>query len=375
MSYRTLNCIDIDLEALRHNFRVLRDHLASPSVRMLAIVKSDAYGHGLIPVSRTLVEAGVWGLGVSELEEAGCLREAGITCPILLLSGLAPGAEKDVYDLDLIAGVQDRAALDALERVGRSRDEVRPVHIKVDTGMGRLGFDPKELPELARCRGEWPHLRFVGLFSHLAAADVPGDPLNSEQLASFAAVQAAVRAAGWAPEVTHLVNSAGLIHFREAHYDLVRPGLALYGAYPGLQTRSMVGLRPVMTFRSQVIAVHQKPAGAPVSYGHMFVTERPSRIGVVPVGYDDGYLRSLSNRAHVSIRGQQCPVVGRVCMKALTVDVTDVRAVSPGDDVVLLGPQGDTCITIELLAEWAGTISYELLCLLGSRNQRHYQGA
>ena len=370
MSYTDLNQIEIDLMAVRHNFTVLNGLLKNTGARIMAVVKSDAYGHGLLEVSQVLESAGVWGFGVSDVEEAISLREGKIAAPILFLSGLPPGAEKEVMALDLIPGVTDVSSLDTLERVASMRDKTCIVHLKVNTGMGRLGFSPDELYEVVKELRQWPHLCFEGLYSHLSSADDPLDPFNTVQLNTFASVLDQVKDIGWKPLTIHLANSAGLIHFPSAHYDLVRPGLAIYGSYPGPQSQKNLGLRPVMSFRSEIISIRNLAEGSPVSYGHSFYTKRPSRIAVIPVGYDDGYSRSMSNRSIVLIRGRRCPVVGSICMKSFMVDVSMLNGVTPGEEAVLLGRQGDEIITAEDLAQWSGTISYELLCLLGSRNKR-----
>lgn len=373
MSYTDLNRIEIDLMAIRHNFNVLSGLLKNTGARIMAVVKSDAYGHGLVEVGQALESAGVWGFAVSELEEAVSLRQGGITAPILFMSGLPLGAEKEVLALDLIPGVTDVFSLNTLERVAAVRDKTCRVHLKVDTGMGRLGFSPDELCKVVKEPNQWPHLCFEGLYSHLSSADDPLDPINTVQLDKFASVLDQVRGIGWRHLTVHLANSAGLIHFPSAHYDLVRPGLAIYGSYPGLQSQKGIELQPVMSFRSEIVSIRNLAEGSPVSYGHSFYTKRPSRIAVVPVGYDDGYLRSMSNRSMVLIRGRHCQVVGSICMKAFMVNVSMLDGITPGEEVVLLGRQGDEVITVEELAQWGDTISYELLCLLGSRNKRFFR--
>jgi alanine racemase len=370
MSY---NHIEIDLNAIEHNFRALKGLLADSRVGIMAVVKSDAYGHGMLEVSQTLERAGAWGFGISEPEEAAILRKEGIGIPILLMSGLPPGAEREVLDLDLIPGITDLASLDRLESVAAKENRICRIHLKVDTGMGRMGFLPNELFELVKNLGRWPHLRAEGLYSHLSSADDPSDPFNEIQLTTFASVLKKVRDMGWNPLVVHLANSAGLIHFPSVHYDLVRPGLAIYGSYPSPQSQDLVELRTAMSFYSKIVAVRRLPKGASVSYGHSFYTKRPSKIAVVPVGYDDGYQRSLSNRSWVLIRGRRCPVVGRICMKAFMADVSMLDGVRPGEEIVLLGRQGGETITPEELAQWGNTISYEILCLLGTRNKRLFK--
>ena len=368
----TSNKVEIDLEALEHNFRVLEALLSGSGARMLAVVKSDAYGHGIVEVSKALEALGAWGFGISEIEEGHILRDAGISSPILLMSGLCPGTEDEVIKLDLITGIPDKALLNALERAAAKAGRRARVHLKVDTGMGRLGLSGSEFQEVLNERSAWPHLEFQGIFSHFSAADTPEDPLNQEQIDRFTRMLRMAEHGGWIPDAVHMANSAGLIHFPQARFNLARPGIALYGAYPGDASRHKVNLRPVMSFKSKVISLKDVPEGFTVSYGHTFVTARASRIGVVPVGYDDGYPRRLSNRGRVLVRGRSCPVVGRICMKALMVDLTGVDGASTGDDVVLLGSQHGATITVEEVAQWADTISYELLCLLGTRNQRRY---
>ncbi len=370
MSY---NHIEIDLKAIGHNFEAIKGLLANSGAGIMAVVKSNAYGHGMLEVSQVLEKAGAWGFGISETEEAAILREGGIAAPILLMSGLPPEAEKEVLDLDLISGITDVASLNRLESASGARDRTCRIHLKVDTGMGRMGFSPDELLEVVKDLGRWPHLRPEGLYSHLSSADDPLDPFNKMQLDSFAAILKEVKALGWDPPVVHLANSAGLIHFPSAHYSLVRPGLAIYGSYPGPQSRKVIELQAAMSFRSRIVAVRHLPEGSSVSYGHSFYTKRPSRIAVVPVGYDDGYQRSLSNRSWVLIRGRRCPVVGRICMKAFMADVSMLDEIRPGEEVVLLGKQGNGAITVEELAQWGSTISYEILCLLGRRNKRLFK--
>ncbi|RKX59944.1 MAG: alanine racemase [Thermodesulfobacteriota bacterium] len=373
MSYTDLNRIEIDLTAISHNLAILKGLLKSTGVRIVAVVKSDAYGHGLIEVSQVLESAGVWGFGISEAEEAIALREGGITAPILFMSGLPPGAEKEVLALNLIPGVTDIHSLDTLEHTASVRDKICKVHLKVDTGMGRLGFSPDELYQVVKEPDRWPHLDLEGLYSHLSSADDPLDPFNMVQLNTFASVLDKVKDIGWRPSAVHLANSAGLIHFPSARYDMVRPGLAIYGSYPGPQSEKGLELRPAMSFYSKIIAVRNLPKGSPVSYGHSFFTKRPSRIAVVPVGYDDGYLRSMSNKSRVLIRGRRCPVVGRICMRALMADVSALDGAAPGEEVVLLGRQRSEVIRVEELAQWGGTISYEVLCMLGGRNRRSFK--
>ncbi len=375
MSYRKFNIITIDLEALRHNFLSLLSLLSPKCKGIMAVVKSDAYGHGLIEVSRLLVKEGAKYLGISEVEEAAKIREAGITTPILLLSGIALGAEKDVFYYDLIPGVGDISSLDALEETAKFYNVKKDIHVKVDTGMGRLGFSVADAKKIFLTRDKWPHLNFSGLYTHLSASDEPDDPFTKWQLEKFLRLIDFLKNKKLLPPIIHMANSGGVINFPETHFDIVRPGVALYGAYPGEASKDKIKLKPVMSFKSRIISIHKRDANSPVSYGHTYYTKRISKIAVVPVGYDDGYLRALSNKAKVLVKGKLCPVVGRICMKALMVDVTDIDGVCVNDEVVLLGRQLDNEISIEMLANWANTISYEIMCLIGTRNQRIFKGA
>ena len=374
MSYQDLNRVEIDLAAISFNLRAIKG-LLGPGVGIIAVVKSDAYGHGMAEVAERLLSAGgVSALAVFDINEAARLRETGVGAPILLLSGAPPGDEEGCLELGLICGVHCRSMLDSLELKARKSGKTALVHLKIDTGMGRMGFAVEEFLDIVKGRGRWPHIEMSGLYSHLSSADEPDDPLNREQLEAFAFMLQRSRKMEWTPRVAHLANSAGIVHFKDAHFDAVRPGLAIYGAYPGGASMDRIKLEPAMSLKSKVISVRRLPAGTPVSYGHSFVTNRASDVAVVPIGYDDGYSRALSGRAEVLIRGRRLPVLGRICMKSMMVDVTDVPGVSPGEDVVLLGRQGDGEITIEELAVLAGTISYELLCLLGTRNKRYFIG-
>jgi alanine racemase len=373
MSYKDLNRIEIDLSALSHNLTVLKGLLKSTGARIMAVIKSDAYGHGLLEVARELESAGVWGFGISDIEEAVALREGRINAPIVFLSGLPPGTEKEVMALDLIPGITDTSSLDTMESFASTMDQACRVHLKVDTGMGRMGFSPDALYEVVKGFRRWPHLYFEGLYSHLSSAEDPPDPFNTVQLNTFASVLDQVKDMGWKPLIVHLANSAGLVNFPSTHYDLVRPGLAIYGSYPGPQSKRVIELRPAMSFFSKIIGINKLAERSPVSYSHIFYTKSPSRIAVVPVGYGDGYLRSMSNRSEVLIRGRRCPAVGNICMKSFMVDVSMLDGVNIGEEVVLLGGQGDEIITAEDLARWSGTISYELLCLLGSMNKRFFR--
>ncbi len=363
------NRVEIDLRALAANFRLLASSLPA-ATRPLVMVKSEAYGHGLERSALALARAGAAAFGVAEVEEGVRLRLAGITGEILVTLGLA--VDDDVADLlrhDLqvvVCSAEDIARLRPLARNGRPP----AVHLKVDVGMGRLGCLPGQLPDLVDMAQD-AGLRLAGVMAHFPLADEDVEATR-EHLHRFLALAARLRPRLPAGCRLHIANSAAMLRGLGADLDWVRPGIALYGAGPpGL---APAGLRPVMAMKSSVVQVKELAAGSGVSYGHTFVTGRRSRIAVLPVGYDDGYLRRLSNKAWVLIRGRRCPVVGTICMNACMADVTGVPGVAAGDEVVLLGRQGGEEIRAEEVARWSGTIAYEVLCLFGSRNQRVFRG-
>ena len=373
MMITTMIDLAIDLAALEHNYRQLR-RLCDPQVKMLAVVKADAYGHGLLPVAQKLAAAGVDYFGVGSLEEGLNLRQAGITLPVLLLLGILPEeAECAVaHDLDVALFRQDVAQ--ALAAAARNQNKKARVHLKVDTGMGRLGLLPAEvLPFLAGLK-KLRHLNVVALISHLAVADEEDKTYTYKQVREFTALLAAARQDGWKLPLSHITNSAALWEVPEAHLGLVRPGLMLYGSPPSPQRPPSADLKPVMSLTAQVLQVKRLPPGSSISYGCTYTTPGWCDLAVLPVGYCNGYSRLLSNRGEVLIHGRRAPIRGRVCMNLTMVDVTGLPEVKEGDRAVLLGEDQDDQLRGEDLAAWAQTISYEIYCALGTANIRRYTG-
>lgn len=364
----------IDLDAYRHNLRTLAKVAAGAEV--MAVVKADAYGHGVIQCARAAREAGVAWLGVATLQEALALRAAGDAGRVL--TWLAPlGADFATaieQDVDVTA-----ASADQLGEILSAPSTRRPrVHLKVDTGMSRNGVAGADLDELVRAAAiahSAGSAEIVGIFSHLACADEPADPSVDRQERAFLEAVDQLRAAGVEPQLRHLANSAATLTRPSAHLDLVRVGIASYGLSPAPAVGSAAdfALRPVMTLRSSLALVKQVPAGSGISYGHTYVTDRDTTLGLVPVGYGDGVLRSLSNRADVWTAGGRRPLRGRVCMDQLVVDLADAQA-RRGDRVVLFGPGEDGEPTAQDWAEAAGTISYEIVTRLGGRITRTHVG-
>ena len=360
---------EISLPALRHNLQEVARRVGTAAI--VAVVKANAYGHGAVPVARTLLAAGARQLGVATVAEGVELRAAGITAPILVMGGVFPDEIPTLLEGDLTPVLQSPDAIATMARFAGSRNISLPlrVHLKVDTGMGRLGLTEEEL--LAVLGSSWPAaLQLEGLMSHLARAD-ESDPLPTEdQLAKFRALLDAMKSMGLVVPLAHIAGSAAILRFPASHFNMVRPGLMLYGYAPG-SARSPA-LRPALTWKTRVVQVKRVHPGHAVSYGGTFVASRPSVLAVLPVGYADGYARGLSNRGHVLIGGRPTPIVGRVCMDLTIVDVTDHPSVHPGDEAILLGEQGTARITADDLATWLGTISYEVLCQIGRRVVRIY---
>jgi alanine racemase len=364
--------VEIDLEAIRANVR-LACRLAGPQAAVLAVVKADAYGHGTIPVARAALAAGAGGLGVATPEEGVALREAGLRGRVLVLGPISPTQAELPSVFDLEQCVTDQAQTAALAEAGRRRGRPVGVHLKVDTGMGRVGVAPDEAPgvaaQVAAC--EW--LRLVGLMTHFAEADGADPAFTAMQLSRFLEVGTRLRAAGVRVPIRHAANSAGLLYHPAARLELVRPGILLYGCPPGGVARpGDPALRPALTFRSAVSQLTALPAGASVGYGRSFVAPRPVVVATLPVGYADGLSRLLSNRGQVLIRGVRAPILGRICMDMTMVDVTAISGVAVGDEVVLIGRQGEEAIPADEHAAWQDTISYEVLCRIGPRVRREY---
>jgi alanine racemase len=362
---------EVSLGALRCNFQQVRT-LVGPRVGILAVVKANGYGHGAVPASRAFVGEGAAALGVATVEEGAELRAAGLRVPILLLGGTVPGQEEDVLDLELTPAVWDLERARALGELAAARNRRLPVHLKIDTGMGRLGVLPDDVTAIGRGLAELPGLEVQGVFSHFACAEDVSGPAVAEQVRLFAVAVEDLAAEGVHPPEIHLANSAAVMTLAGAHASMVRPGIMLYGAPPDPALASRARLTPAMRFRSSVIQVKRVPAGTAVSYGQTFRTGRPSVLATVPVGYADGYPRVLSNRAEVLVQGQRAPVVGRVCMDLTVVDVTGISGVGAGTEVVLWGHQGKAEITCAEVAAWADTIPYELLTGVGMRVPRVY---
>ncbi len=364
-------CCLVDLSALRANLGTVRG-LVGPGVEILAVVKANAYGHGDTVIAHALCAEGISNLGVASVAEGVRLRESGIAATVLVLGSLYPSDADALVRYSLNPVIPNIDLLRHLEAFGVERGVSIPCHLKLDTGMGRLGFLPDTieqwLPELGRLRA----VKLQGVISHLAKAEEPSSLSCRRQLRTFRNTLERLRATGQAPGLTHIANSAAILTLPEAHFDMVRPGGMLYGLFSHPLLAKHVHLEPALTWKTCVLQIKTLPKNSSVSYGGTFITPRDSTIATLPVGYADGYKRSLSNKSAVLIRGRRAPVVGRVTMDLTMVDVTDIAGVQSGDEVVLLGTQGDEAISAEELAGWAGTISYEILTSISPGIPRHY---
>jgi alanine racemase len=360
----------VDLTALRWNLSQIRTKVG-PLVKILAMVKANAYGHGAPEVAKALTH-GTYAFGVATLEEAVELRRAGIRQPVLVVAGVYPEQLDQFIENRVTAVAHDHEAVTRLDRAAQERGASLSVHIKIDTGMGRLGFLPGEIDSWLGALKTLKALKIDGVFSHFSQAESVQGDYTRNQLRIFQDIVARLRSEGVAVPIAHLANSAATITMPEAHFDMVRPGIMLYGAYPSPNMASQIELKPVLSWRTRVMQLKKVPGGTSISYGQTFVTRRESVIATLPVGYADGYQRLLSNRGEVLLDGKRAPVAGRVCMDLTMIDVTDIAGVQPGDEVVLLGRQGGAEITADEMAGWANTISYEIFTSISLRVPRVY---
>jgi alanine racemase len=358
---------EVDADAIAENTRRLRQ-IVGPRVAVLGIVKADGYGHGAVPAARAMLRGGASSLGVTSVGEGVQLRAAGIAAPILVLGHTPP----DQIWAGLRAGLAlSVGALETVALAARAAGELgRPaaLHLKIDTGMHRLGLLPHEVPAFLRAARGLHGLEWQGIYTHFATADEPARPELQAQLERFVAIVEGVRRAGWRFPVAHAANSAAALWHAESRLDMVRAGIALYGIAPG-DAPLPAGFRPALAFRTRVARIAPLPPGSPVSYGGDYITPGPRRIATIAAGYADGLRRGQSWRA-VLIRGRRAPIVGRICMDYAMADVTDIPGAAVGDEVCLLGPQGAETIPAEEVAGWLGTSAYEVVTTILPRGRR-----
>ncbi len=367
---------EIDLDCIAHNVNTIRG-LVGKCKEIMGVVKADAYGHGVLDVARELLANGVERLAVSMLDEAIQLRLSGIEVPILVLSYTDPRRVTQIIAHNITQTVYCNDLAEALSEEAVRQGRNVKIHLKIDTGMTRVGFlSGYSIIDNIAYISKLPKIIIEGLFTHLAAADDEDSSYTNMQFERFMSICSELSRVGVHIPIKHIANSAAILKFPQMHLDLVRPGLILFGLSPFDETQNAslkFDLKPAMQIKSYVIMNKQVETGVDVSYGRTFTTKRPSKIVTVPIGYADGYLRSLSNKAHVLIRGQKAPIVGRVCMDQCMVDVTDLEGdIRIGDEVVLIGTQEKEIITASQIAQLAGTINYEVVSLVGRRVPRIY---
>lgn len=367
------NRVTIDLSALVHNLTQVRK-LVGRETKIMGVVKSDAYGHGMVPVSRALEENGIDSLGVAFLHEALALRESGIRSPIVILCGIETKEDaREVVDNNLTPVLHDIAPAEALAEAGERAGKEIHIHLKVDTGMGRLGVPDSDSQPLMRKIMALKPLYLEALTSHLSSSGEPNKAFTEDQIKRFRQVVDMGRAMGLDLPLNNLANSAGIMAHKDSHFDMVRPGIMLYGGLPSPEFQTPLRLEPVMGFKGRILQIRDFPDQTPVSYGRTYFTKGPQNIAVLSAGYGDGLPRSLSNRGKVLVGGVKSDIVGRVCMNMTMTNVTGMKNVVAGHEVVFLGKQGKESITGDHLAGWGETISYEIFCSLGQKNGRKYK--
>lgn len=356
---------EIDLNALSHNYGEVRKKTGNKSV--LAVVKADAYGHGSVEVSKHLLKSGASMLGVAFTEEAIELREAGINSPILVF--FDPHNIDSFFKYNLTPAIFDFKNAKAISDKAYKHNRKIAVHIKVDTGMGRVGLRIVDaLPKILKI-AELENLQIEGIMSHLSDSDLTDKDFTAVQLKNFLELIESLKRKNIHFKFFHIANSTAVLQFPDTHLNMVRPGIMLYGYSPAERDN----LKPVLSLKSKIIFIKSVPAGTPISYGRTFITKRKSTIATIPVGYADGYNRKLSNNGEVLIKGKRAPVVGRVCMDTIMVDVTEVPHVKENTDVMLIGSQGKEKITAQDIADKIGSIPYEVLTTIGHRVKRIYK--
>lgn len=375
MDYRLNHAwAEIDLDAIAHNVLEIR-RVIGEEVEMMGVVKADAYGHGVLEVVRTLLDNGVSQLAVSKLDEAIQIRKMGIRVPILIFGYTDLSRAEEIVINDVTQAVFSREMAQVLSKAAVKLCRSAKIHVKLDTGMTRVGFMPDQgaiqsILEL----GKLPGLMIEGLFTHFASADETERDYTMMQFERYMNVCSELVKLGIHIPLRHVCNSAGIMQYPQMHLDMVRPGIILYGLYPSQKVdREKISLRPAMTLKANVILVKDVEPGTCISYGRTFRTSRPSKIATVPIGYADGYTRLLSNKGRMLVNGEYAPVVGRVCMDQCMIDVTDLKhEVHVGDEAVIFGSQNGVCISVDEVAADIGTISYELVSIISKRIPRVY---
>lgn len=369
-------CVTVDLDAVRGNMERMKNNIAQKT-RMIGVIKTDGYGHGAVPIAKELSDLPyLYGFAVATAEEAFEIRDAGIAKPVLILGYTFPDSYERMAEQEIRPAVFRTDMAEQLNEIGKKRGKPVKVHVKVDTGMSRIGIRPdQEGVTFVRQLLAMEYLEVEGIFTHFARADEVDKTAAREQLTRFQEFTGLIeQETGYRIPVQHCSNSAGILELQEANLDVVRAGITLYGLWPSEEVRKdIVRLEPALSWNSHIVYRKTLRPGDAVSYGGTFVAEQPVEAATIPVGYGDGYPRSLSGKGYVLIHGKRAPILGRVCMDQMMVDVTDIPEALEGDEVILIGKNGSLSITAEELGELSGRFNYELVCCIGKRVPRIYQ--
>lgn len=372
----------IDLDAIEQNLLAIRKHVhrecaSNEVIQVMAVIKADGYGHGAIPIGRELEKLGIDYIAVAIYQEGIALRKEGIKTPILVLGDTPKEAYHQLLEYQLTQSVHSLTMAREIAQVAKLQNKVVKIHVKIDTGMGRIGIRAIKVP-LASVVSQFEEMRDLnfleveGVFTHFSKADEVDKSYTNQQITIFNQLLEALEGKGILPKLIHASNSAGLIDVKKAHYNMVRAGIALYGLYPSDEVDHSIHLKPALSIISHIVFLKEVEEGELISYGGIYQTTKATKIATIPIGYADGYSRALSNKGRVVIRGAYAPVIGRVCMDQIMVDVSDIPKVEIGDEVYLIGGVNDQVVSVEELAQHMNTINYEVICLIGKRVPRVY---
>ena len=360
---------NINLNALEYNLKQIRQIIDS-KVKVLATVKANAYGHGIVEISNFLADK-VDYLGVAYIEEGVLIRKSGVKTPILILGNTLDLGLKKALEYELEVTITDEQTAVKIDKIASSLRKKAAIQIKIDTGMGRLGFWHKDALSAIKKINDLEHVEIKGLYTHLSSVDKDHD-FTLKQLERFNHIIKNVEDAKINIDIYHAANSLATLHYKQAHFNLVRPGIILYGVYPDIASKRIIDVKPILTLKTKVIYIKNVEAGRSISYGRTYIAKRDMRIATLPVGYADGYTHLLTHKAKVLIKGKEVAVIGDICMDQIMIDVSSIDSLVLGDEVILIGESGGKEINVEKLAQAAGTIPYELLCWIGDRVKRIY---
>jgi len=365
--------VEIDLSAIVHNVNSIQKKLKSKNTKIIAVVKTNAYGHGILKITETLLNQGINFFGVTSIDEGLLLRQKKINASILILGSLYPFNNfREVIEYNFIPTISSIDGIKQLNEYSKKFNKKTVFHLKIDTGMGRIGISPDSVNSFIESLYEYKNVVLGGIYTHFASAD-SNKEYTEYQLNNFKKVISNLRRYGYSNVIIHTANSAALLKYPESYYDMVRPGLCIYGLLPFPKADKFIDIRPALSWRTKVVFLKKVTTGKSISYGNTFITKKDSIIATIPVGYGDGYNRSLSNRAQVLIKGHRCRIVGRVTMDMTMIDVTELKNIRIGDEVILIGKSGNDMISVEEIASIVGTINYEIVCNIHTRVERVYK--